>query len=238
MAALALLVGCAGSPVVEPAGTAALSPDQGATQLVQSTDTPPSGVRAPVETASTVSPPSGAFAPIELAGTGSGTTVPITSTTRVNRIVLTHDGSSRFVVLARYPNGSSEFLLNAQGRYRGSRVMLSSRAHFEIEADGPWTLRIEAVGVDEAVGQRYEGTGDSISNWFTPPASGNVTYAYSHTGQRNFYVQIHCVAGNRDHIFFIDAVGTVERSAVAEFDQGPCLWDVQADGAWELRLAP
>ena len=175
------------------------------------------------------------YPPVVLEGNGTGVSEPFTVTARVNRITLTHDGIGPLFVRAMYSNGSSEYLLNATGRYRGSRLLLSSTGYLEIEADGRWTATIEYVGDAEASARAFTGAGDTVGGWFTPVRLGDVSYQYMHTGERNFYVQLHCAL---DHLYSINEVGVVEGTVVVAIDEGPCLWDVQADGNWEIRASP
>jgi hypothetical protein len=103
---------------------------------------------------------------------------------------------------------------------------------FEVKADGPWTIRIEAIGPEPDAAAGLEGSGDYVSGVFDPASTGAIPYIVSHDGDANFIVHLYC-AGGQDSVQ--NEIGKVSGSAVVRFAKGPCFWDVQADGNWSLR---
>jgi len=45
-------------------------------------------------------------------------------------------------------------------------------------------------------------------------------------------VWLHCAGGDD---LVANEIGPVSGETVVEFEQGPCLWEVQADGDWNVR---
>jgi hypothetical protein len=99
---------------------------------------------------------------------------------------------------------------------------------FDIDADGAWSFLIEPIGI--ATSASFSGMGDSVSGLFTPPKSG--PWEISHDGKSNFVVWLHC-AGGSDLIE--NEIGRVSGSRFVSFEDGPCLWEVNADGNWSLH---
>ena len=75
----------------------------------------------------------------------------------------------------------------------------------------------------------FSGKGDAVSATFDPPASG--IWKISHTGTSNFIVKLHCAD---DSDLIESSIGPMNGSGVIRFGQGPCFWEVEADGDWSL----
>lgn len=140
----------------------------------------------------------------------------------------THTGQSNFIVHV-YQSGGSDLLINTIGSYRGSRPLSGSEpVTLDIDADGAWSVEVHPVGFTESAD--FAGQGDAVSELFDPPPAG--AWDIQHNGQGNFIVLFHC-AGGWDLVQ--NEIGSVNGSRVIEFDKGPCLWEVQADGGWSLK---
>jgi hypothetical protein len=166
--------------------------------------------------------------PILLRGKGQTATDPVTPPSPVTVATFTHDGQRNFIVKS-FAGGHEDLQVNKIGRYQGQRPIFGSApVAFDVQADGAWTIQLApvATGGDAAV----SGTGDTVSALFTPPASG--AWQISHNGTRNFIVHLHCASGSD---LVQNQIGPVEGSRIVQFGRGPCLWEIQADGAWSLR---
>jgi hypothetical protein len=170
---------------------------------------------------------------VVLSGKGKTVTDPFRLPAAVNRVTFTHKGSRNFIVQSYGPDDKKDFLVNTIGNYTGIRPMFGEGEwYLEINADGAWTVTIEPIGPESGAAQGIEGHGDYVSGVFEPTKTGNVPYNLKHTGKRNFIVQLIC-AGGQD--FVANEIGAFEGSVVASFRDGPCLWEVQADGDWSVK---
>ena len=79
--------------------------------------------------------------------------------------------------------------------------------------------------------RQLSGHGDMVSDAFDPP-SGPVPYVVTHNGKRNFIVHLYC-AGGEDYV--ANEIGAMDGQVVARFEDGPCIWAVQADGDWSIK---
>lgn len=165
---------------------------------------------------------------VALAGRGQTATETVSPPAPQSIATFTHDGTRNFIVRAHPDSGSPDLLVNKIGAYSGSRLLAStSPVMLDIKADGRWTATLDPIPWSGEAA--FSGTGDAVSGQFDAPAAG--AWTFSHDGQRNFIVRLHC-AGTRDLIQ--NRIGAAEGSQVIPARRGPCFWEVQADGAWSL----
>ena len=176
-------------------------------------------------------------APIVVAGEGQTVSDPTEIPQGVYRLNLSHVGERNFIVRSFAPDGGEEGVTNVIGAYEGQELLVSEGGAwtFEVNADGRWTILVEPIGFDDSSATGIEGSGDVITNLFTPTTEGPVPYNFTHDGQRNFIVRLIC-AGGTDGAQ--NEIGSIEASAMARFSEGPCLWDVNADGNWSIKPRP
>ena len=157
-----------------------------------------------------------------------------------------HSGRGSFVVRLTAA-GRTEVLVDRPGPYQGARPLGGDRPLLmDVQADGPWTLRLEALVRGDTPG--FSGRGDAVGPLFDPPGAG--AWELTHDGQREFIVEVHCLgtgagavtpsptpnaAGITPGEVVVDATGRVAESRTIAFRPGPCFWEVQADGNWSLR---
>jgi len=167
--------------------------------------------------------------PVTISGRGQTATNPVTLPFPISVATFTHDGQRNFIVRS-FVNGQGALQVNKIGRYQGQRPFFGNAAPvtFDIQADGAWTIRIEPVGLGGTA--PFSGSGDSVSAIFDPPANG--AWEISHSGSRNFIVRLHCTSGSK---LIQNSIGSMQGSSIIQFGPGPCLWEVQADGAWSLK---
>lgn len=127
-----------------------------------------------------------------------------------------------------YQGDERDLLINEIGRYNGSRpIWGDDQTILAIDADGAWTLEIRSVWITDTAA--FSGKGDAVSGAFVPPKGG--PWNVIHDGESNFVVLLHC-AGGSDLIQ--NEIGSVSGSIMVSFLEGPCLWEVEADGKWSL----
>lgn len=166
--------------------------------------------------------------PVKLSGRGRQATKEFTLPSPISVAEFTHSGSSNFIVYS-FSGGSKDLLINTIGRYSGSRPLVGSgKMILDIEADGSWTVNIEGLSIASTA--RFSGKGDGVSGMFDAPSDG--AWEISHQGQSNFIVFLHC-AGGSDVI--ANEIGSLDGSTVIQFPEGPCFWEVEADGNWSLK---
>lgn len=248
---VALLTSCGGTPAVTAptaapvvaiaptaaptaAPTDAPAPTVAPTKIPAPTATPaPTKTPQPTATPTTIPSPTPPPAPVVLKGKGQSVTDPFTLPTAISKLVFQHDGKRNFIVKAYKADGSSDTLVNAIGSYRGIRPLnADGQVYLEIKADGPWEVVAMPLGFNDSYAAGFDGQGDDMSDLFTPTTTGPVPYLFTHDGERNFIVHLHC-AGGDDSVQ--NEIGKVDGAAVVNFERGPCFWEVQADGKWTMK---
>ncbi len=219
-------------PPNAPAATEAPEATNAPSATIGPTNTPePTNTPAPSATPTEAPTATPLPQPVDLSGEGQKVTDAIVLPSALNRIHFTHTGRRNFIVKAYAENGSESYLVNAIGRYDGIRPMLADGpVTFEITADGSWTMHVEALG-GQPEAAALSGTGDYTSGVFAPASTKPVPYTFTHTGKRNFIVHLYC-AGGEDIIQ--NEIGAVQNEAIVRASEGPCFWEVQADGDWTL----
>jgi hypothetical protein len=150
----------------------------------------------------------------------------------IDLVTLTHDGRSSFIVSAM-EGDQTELLTSAIGAYKGQRpLVVQGPVSFQVTADGSWTVNVQPMARGGT--PAFTGTGDAVSAYFTPPPSAAM-WNVSHDGQSAFFVYAHCVGGS---IVVEDRTGGFQDTTQVAFSQGPCFWEVRADGAWTLMPRP
>ena len=249
---LCLVLGaCARTPVAEaPIAQATVTipaeppvtvpPTEAATVTPQPTNTPdptntPSSTNTlapPTPTPGPPGPPSPPK-PVVIEGSGQTVTDPVTPPAPVSQVALVHQGESNFIVTVFKPDGTDEVMVNAIGSYSGLRPLIGETGEytFEVNAEGNWSISLIATPDQPEAAQGVSGAGDWVSGLFNPPGVGVVPFEFEHTGERNFIVQLFCADGQES---VQNEIGPVRGSAMVRFMEGPCFWDVQADGIWSI----
>jgi len=185
---------------------------------------------APVETFSQLAQAeryAARYTPVVLTGRGQTATRAITLPLAVSTATFTHDGSRNFIVKT-FQGRTEDLLINRIGRYQGVRPLFGDEPiTFDIQADGNWTITIKAI--ESADSASFSGSGDAVSGSFNPPTSG--AWEFTHNGTRNFIVKAYCGGGES---LVQNSIGRVEGSRIVQFGRGPCIWEVEADGAWSM----
>lgn len=165
--------------------------------------------------------------PIVLRGTGQTATSTVTLPSSTSVGTFTHQGGANFIVYV-FRGDRKDLLINVIGPYGGSRPLFYAEPiQFSIQADGAWTVTIEAAQGGGTVAA--SGKGDAVTKGFAPPGTG--AYRFTHDGGSNFVVYLHC-AGARQLIQ--NEIGAFTGSKIVQFGRAPCMWEVVADGNWSI----
>lgn len=234
-----------GAPVAPTAQSVAAAVEQATTAPEPTSAPDPTDVPASTAVPATVAPTETPMPPTEvptatplpepivLKGSGKTVTEPLTPPVAVSRVVFTHTGKRNFAVKSFLKDGKEDLLVNTIGSYQGARPLFGDQeVFFEIDADGAWTVAIEPIGQNDAYADGMDGNGDSVSDLFMPAKQGPVPFTFSHDGKRNFAVYLHCAGGDD---LLVNEIGAIQGDVVVRMVKGPCLWEVQADGAWGMK---
>ena len=168
--------------------------------------------------------------PIQISGSGKSATDSIDVPFAVAVLSIRHVGESNFILYA-WQGEVSELLVNEIGNYAGRRWLVAGKYIFDIDADGPWEIAISPMGAEESVVEDgFSGEGDDVSGIFMP--LGTQAWEFSHGGESNFVIWVHC-AGGTDLI--VNEIGSFTGSGVVRFPEGPCFFDVTADGVFAIK---
>ena len=118
-------------------------------------------------------------------------------------------------------------LTNTVQGYEGAALRTESVAGAADEAGAEGSMESEPPSIADT--PAFGGTGDAVSDAFAPPAPG--VWNVSHDGQSDFVVTLRCAGGS---VLVQDTTGPVAESVRIDFPEGPCRWEVEADGNWAL----
>lgn len=202
------------------------------TPTPEPTDTPePTATPVPTDTPEPTATPTPLPKPVTLSGRGQDVTRKFVAPGPVSIARFEHSGESNFIVTAYGPEGE-DLLVNEIGDYTGSRPLFGEGTYyFDVDADGPWSVTIEAAGRQQDAAAGISGRGDFVSGLFEPAEEGPAPYSFSHDGDSNFVVLLHCGGGSE---LVQNEIGRVDGSSMVNLSDGPCLWEVEADGSWSL----
>jgi hypothetical protein len=152
-----------------------------------------------------------------------------------------HQGQSNFIIGLLTSRGEAiDGLVNEIGTISGStaRGLEAGRYLFNVEADGPWSIRIEQPrpGSGRDLPTTAKGQGHSVAGPFQATGAG-VRFELRHRGESNFIVDVldvdGQVIGNLSN-----EIGMFEGSTVGEVPEGVFWLNVQADGSWTVTMRP
>ena len=152
---------------------------------------------------------------------------------------LQHQGQANFIVDLLTSRGDEvDNLVNEIGTFTGSTAegLQAGRYLFKIEADGPWTIRIEQPRPTSgrSLPVSASGRGQSLAGPFQGTGEG-VRFELRHQGQANFIVDILDADGNAmDNL--ANEIGSFQGSTVSAPPEGVFWLKVQADGRWTIAM--
>ncbi|GCD96502.1 TerD family protein [Embleya hyalina] len=147
-------------------------------------------------------------------------------------------GTENFVVWTLDADLETDKLLaNTIGTHR-SRALVDERgtrtSRLKIEADGAWTVRLLTPEAARPLTDRLEGTGPETVRWAGP----RTVVAMTHAGGSNFIVGTFTEHGGDEAYLgtLANVIGDYEGESI--LPKGPCLIEIEADGAWTLATIP
>ena len=166
---------------------------------------------------------------IKISGYGQDVTETVDLPDGVWWAGIVHTGDSNFIVEVHRGGERAELLVNEIGDYSGIRPFWGGEpAVFSVEAGGLWSIIIRSLLC--CVSEDFSGEGDNVSFLFHPQTTG--AWEVKHNGDSNFIVTLHCRGGRE---LVQNKIGIVRGSTYISFPEGPCFWEVEADGEWSLR---
>lgn len=171
--------------------------------------------------------------PVTLRGTGSTVTERFSLPSPLSVATFSYDGRGQFV--ADVLTQSAEYdLVDVEGPFQGQRPLSGGGPiALKVRAAGAWTVRIQPIAYGEPA--EFSGTGDTMSDFFDPPASGHWRFVYQ--GRRHVSVILSCGFATAEILH--RGEGPANVSLDVRFGDGPCFWHVRvngaaADGRWSL----
>jgi len=178
---------------------------------------------------------------IELSGSGQEATKDFNLEGGLSVFTMTHTGGSNFIVELLDENGNTiDLLVNEIGTFDGKKavgIKKSGKYLLDISAGGSWTVKIDQPRPSEAppVPQEFKGNGQQVSEVFSI-GKGLARFEMTHSGSSNFIVTLLDDNGNTVDLL-VNEIGTFDGSkAVSIRNTGMYLLDIQADGAWTIKV--
>jgi hypothetical protein len=184
-------------------------------------------------------PGRGGGEPLPISGRGKTATKTFRVSDGMAIFRFQHQGSSNFIVGLLTSRGEEiDGLVNEIGTINGStaRGIEAGRYLFNVEADGPWSIRIEQPrpGSGRGLPATARGRGHSVAGPFQATGAG-VRFELRHRGESNFIVDVLDVDG-QDIGNLTNEIGSFEGSTVGEVPEGVFWLNVQADGSWTITM--
>lgn len=222
----------------QPNGTATRQTSPPTTQAPNATE-PAATEPEPTEPPTTAAP--GAPRPQTISGRGKTATKPFRVTDGMAIFRFQHRGSSNFIVGLLTNRGEEiDNLVNEIGTTNGAtaRPLEAARYLFNVEADGPWSIRIEQPrpGSGRGLPTTAKGRGHSVAGPFQATGAG-VRFELRHRGESNFIVDVLDVDGQSIGNLS-NEIGSFEGSMVGDVPEGVFWLNVQADGSWSVAMRP
>lgn len=186
---------------------------------------PPTTSPATADDAASASAPlaESAAEPITLSGTGDD----VVDVELTDAMVLTFQCPECTSNTALIADGADGLLVNEIGAYAGRHLvnLSSDLTHFEVNADGSWTITIDPTTVLADDPNRQSGHGDDVVYY----DSGSKA-TISHSGESNFAVTEYSSSGGRN--LLVNEIGQYNGTVPLNT---PSIVQVNADGDWTIE---
>ena len=148
---------------------------------------------------------------------------------------ITHHGSSNFVVWTVDANGSRmDLVVNEIGNYSGVRPIdfQESPAALQVEADGAWTIVVQALEKAPRWPGQSSGTGSAVLVVDPGAVQGLTTVTITHAGDSNFVVWAY---GGRNADLLVNEIGSYSGTTI--LPTWAVALEIEADGAWTITAS-
>jgi len=148
---------------------------------------------------------------------------------------ITHHGSRNFIVWTVDANGSRmDLVVNEIGTYSGVRPIdfRESPAALQIEADGAWTIVVQALEKAPRWPAQSSGTGSAVLVVDPSAVRGLTTVAITHSGESNFVVWAY---GERNADLLVNEIGSYSGRTI--LPTWAIALEIEADGAWTITAS-
>lgn len=148
---------------------------------------------------------------------------------------ISHQGRSNFAIISYDSAGNRlDLIVNEIGDHLGTHLVPERPAALEITADGAWNITfLPPELLRRATERTITGRGPDVVVVADLNLSGLVAGTFRHSGESNFAV-IGWSETDRD--LLVNEIGPYEGQSVVAADT--MLFEVQADGDWEIGLGP
>jgi hypothetical protein len=223
-------------PDPEPNPKPTTSPNTTVAQTTEGTE-PATTEPQPTEPPTTAAP--AAPKAQTISGRGKTATKAFTVDGGMTAMRFQHRGQSNFIVDLLTSRGEEVGnLVNEIGTINGStgQYLDTGRYLFNIEADGPWSIRIEQPrpASGRGLATTASGRGHSIAGPYQGTGAG-VRFELRHRGQANFIVDVLDVDG-QELSNLSNEIGSFQGSQIGEVPEGVFWLRVQADGSWTVTM--
>lgn len=198
--------------------------------LIPASPSPNTAPTATSEPPTAIPEPTPTPEPIRLNGSGNYATDPVAIPFAVAVVIMGHSGDGHFAVTAYADNGQ-KLLANDIGGYFGKNWLPAGQYIFDISANGAWTITLTSIAFDDHLAEQgFKGSAQDVSSVFVPP--GIKVWEYYHRGDGHFAVVAVCAGGN---VLVANEIGVVSGSTVVNFREGPCFFEVSANGEFGIE---
>ena len=155
------------------------------------------------------------------------------------KVEYSHAGSGNFIASLVSSEGDQlAQIANLIGKKKATTWVYgaSGKAHFEIIADGTWTITATTVQPTIAkLPTQYKGSVGLTTQPFV--ANGDITIKWSHKGEANFIVTLIDPTDGSLVDGVANVIGVASDETVIYGQEGLRAFDVLADGSWTLSVS-
>ena len=175
--------------------------------------------------------------PIVLSGIGKEATELFSIEGGLTKFTLTNKGSSNFIVWLLDSSGNRiDLIVNEIGNFEGTKSFGLKQGNYllDISSEGVWDIKIEQSRDinSKKLPLIFSDIGKKSTDIFHHKG-GLIRFKMIHIGSSNFIVWLLDENGNRIDLL-ANEIGSFEGSKAIGLKQGNYLFDVSADGSWEI----
>jgi hypothetical protein len=173
----------------------------------------------------------------QFSGSGQQVTRKFSLTPGLHIFKMKHNGQSNFIIRPMSTDGRRySTLVNEIGRFDGSAVFTTEKTNtylLNVDADGTWSVSIQQPQKDPLL-RNITGRGQQVTKLITLE-NGLYLFKMNHSGQSNFIIKPYSSSG-RGYSSLVNEIGPFDGSSAEAFSKGDYLFQVYADGVWEIAI--